>query len=185
MNRRAGLTLMSHGTRQAQLTLWRLVGTAVFFAVAGIGAAHADITVKPVARGYDIDVTSETTASELVDAIANATGVDIKGEPEDTTVGVNHLRSASLERALRALLPKAPFVVRSDADDTPTEIIFLAPRKNGDGSSDGTDDGSYDGNDGSDGSIDSIDPTDVPPDAGMSAPPDSPDTTDPGGTGEQ
>lgn len=102
------------------------------------GPAVADVTVKPAARGYDIDIAGGTSASELIDAIANATGVEIKGEPEDATVGPNHLRNASLERALRMLLPKAPFAVRYDADDTPETIVFLSPSED---SADGGDNG--------------------------------------------
>lgn len=103
------------------------------------GAAAAEITVKPATKGYDIDITGEASASELIEAIASATGVDIKGKPEDTPVGANHLRNASLERALRVLLPKAPFVVKSDDEDMPTEIIFLSPSQKGDGTADGQD----------------------------------------------
>ena len=65
----------------------------------------------------------------MIDAIAAATGATIQGYPEDGTVADNHIRGASLERALRALLPKAAFVVRFNADDTPAAIIFLSDAK--------------------------------------------------------
>lgn len=91
--------------------------------------ALADVTVKPVEKGYDIDITEETSSSEVIDAIADATGVDIKGEPEDSMVPANHLRNVSLERALRTLLPRVPFSVRFDADDVPETIIFMAKAK--------------------------------------------------------
>ncbi|MEI7599933.1 MAG: hypothetical protein WCJ41_11520 [Aestuariivirga sp.] len=132
---------MSDITSSWRMTLRAVMGpVAVLAAGAALcGAAAAEVTVKPAAKGYDIDITGNATASELIEAIASATGVDIKGEPEDTPVGANHLRNASLERALRALLPKAPFVVKSDDEDMPTEIIFLSPSQNGDGTAGGQD----------------------------------------------
>ena len=127
--------------------------------------------MKPASRGYDIDITEGTTASDLLDAIADAAGVEIKGEPEDTEVVPNHLRNASLERALRMLLPKAPFAVRYDADDTPEAIVFLSP-------SAGAGDGADTGDDGSD-TMDDGSGT-APDDSDQ----DSPDTeSDPADTG--
>lgn len=127
--------------------------------------ATAEVTVNAAAKGYDIDITGNATASELVDAIVSATGVEIKGEPEDTTVGSNHLRNASLERALRLLLPKAPFAVRYDSDDMPEAIVFLSPSD--DGATDGSDtgDGSDDGS-GSESDQGSPDSESDPPDTG-------------------
>ena len=105
---------------------------AVFcLGVALCAPAMAAVTVTPATKGYDIDVTGPSSASEVIDAIAGATGVVIKGEPEDATVGTNHLRNTSLERALRVLLPGAPFAVRFGEDDMPEEIIFLAPSQDG------------------------------------------------------
>lgn len=97
--------------------------------VAGLswsGAALAEVTVTPAARGFDVDVTGQASTTEVLDAIANATGVEIKGTPGDAAVGENHLRGASLERAIGVLLPKAGFIVRSDADGKPVAIIFMA-----------------------------------------------------------
>ena len=113
------------------------------------GAALADVTVKAASAGYDIDITEGTTASDLLDAIAEAAGVEIKGEPEDAEVAPNHLRNASLERALRMLLPKAPFAVRYDADDTPETIVFLSPSAGAGDGADAGDDGSDTMDDGS------------------------------------
>lgn len=153
-----------------------MFGAALFVASGALsGSVRAEITVKPTDRGYDIDITSEATASELVDAIASATGIDIKGEPAESTVGTNQLRNASLERALRQLLPKAPFVVRSDADGAPTAIIFLSPRKGDEQGADGSDDLG-------DGSIDADDPAVLPQDGGMEMAPMEPEPYDPGDT---
>lgn len=138
-------------------------------AAALCGPAAATIKIAPAEKGYDFDIDAQTTASELIDAIASATGVDIKGEPQDTTVGPNHLRNTSLERALRKLLPKAPFAVRFDADDTPEAIIFLTPSEGGGGAngSDGADSPDT-GDDSSDDSSDdsgSSDEQDTPEDS--------------------
>ena len=89
-------------------------------------SALADVTVKTATKGYDIDVTGSVSASELLNAIAVATGVEIKGKPGDVQVVSNHLRDTSLERALRIFLPNAPFAVRYDADDVPETIVFLS-----------------------------------------------------------
>lgn len=144
------------------------------FGAALSGTAMADVTVKPAAKGYDIDITGDATASDLIDAIASATGVDIKGAPEDTPVGTNHLRNASLERSLRVLLPKAPFVVKSDEDGLPAEIIFLSPQT-------GSDPG--DGADTPDGGAAPDPDTLTPPDDGTDTM--MPDTPDPGDDGSQ
>ena len=132
---------MSDITSSWRMTLCSIMGPVAVLAagVALCGTAAAEVTVKPASKGYDIDITGDATAAELIEAIASATGADIKGEPENTAVGVNHLRNASLERALRALLPKAPFAVKSDDDDMPTEIIFLSPSQMGGDPADGGD----------------------------------------------
>jgi hypothetical protein len=131
-------------------------------AAALCGPAAAGVTVTPAAKGYDIDIDGQASASELIEAIAGATGVEIKGQPEDATVGPNHLRNTSLERALRQLLPKAPFAIRFDADDTPETIIFLSPSQEG-ATADGSDGaGESDETDGSDGG-DGTDPGDQAP----------------------
>ena len=106
-----------------------VTAACLLLAVVSCHPALADVTVKPVDKGYDIDITEETSSSEVVDAIVEATGVDIKGEPEDSMVPANHLRNVSLERALRTLLPRVPFSVRFDSDDVPETIIFLAKTK--------------------------------------------------------
>ena len=100
-----------------------LIGTAL------CGSVAAEVTVSPAGKGYDIDVTGQVSTTEVLDAIAAATGATIEGYPEDGTVADNRIRGASLERALRALLPKAAFVVRFSEDDTPTAIIFLSDSK--------------------------------------------------------
>lgn len=146
--------------------------TTVVLAAALCESAWSAVKVTPAAQGYDIDIDSPTSASELVDAIAAATGVEVKGEPEDVSVGPNHLRNTTLERALRKLMPKAPFAVRFDSDDTPEEIIFLSPSQDGSGM------GGSDGTDGSDGS-DSTDPSDDAPADGS----DSQDDSAPDGGG--
>lgn len=142
----------------------RILRERLFTGVAGLilgalycSAVAADVTVEPASQGYDIDVTEGTTASELLDAVADAAGVEIKGEPEDTEVSANHLRNVSLERAFRMLLPKAPFAIKYDADDTPNMIVFLSPSAGatddgdtGADSSDTPDDENYTENDPSD-----------------------------------
>jgi len=103
-------------------------------AVAGLswsGAALAEVTVTPAARGFDVDVTGQASTTEVLEAIANATGVEIKGTPGDAAVGENHLRGTSLERAIGVLLPKAGFIVRSDAEGKPAAIIFMAVSDDG------------------------------------------------------
>lgn len=94
------------------------------------GAAWAEITISPATRGYDIDITDPTSSTALIDALAGAAGVKVGGYPADSPVATSHLRNASLERALRALLPTARFVVRFNSDDTPAEIIFLTSAEN-------------------------------------------------------
>jgi hypothetical protein len=93
------------------------------------GSVAAEVNVSPAGKGYDIVVSGQASTKEVLDAIAAATGAIIEGYPEDGTVADNRIRGASLERALRALLPKAAFVVRFDADDTPSVIIFLSNAK--------------------------------------------------------
>lgn len=110
------------------------------------GAALASVKVTPTESGYDIDIDGEASASEVIDAIASAAGVEIKGQPEETAVAPNNLRNTSIERALRKLFPTAHFAVRFDADDTPEAIIFLSPSQDSSGT---------DGDDGSDPSGDS------------------------------
>lgn len=110
---------------------WQALALACSFALPG--TAWAEVTVKPAARGYDIDITEEATSSDLIDAIAEATGANVKGEPEDASLAPNHLRSTSLERAIRMLIPGAKFAVRFNDDDSPAEIIFLASGVDGDG----------------------------------------------------
>jgi len=95
------------------------------------GAALAEVTVTPAAKGYDVDVTGQASTTEVLEAIVGATGVEIKGTPGDAAVSENHLRGASLERAIRALLPKAGFIVRSDAEGKPAAIIFMAVSDDG------------------------------------------------------
>lgn len=114
--------------------LARLLAPAAIITVSciTIGAAQAEVTVVPAARGFDIDVSDQATSTELLDAITSATGVKIEGAPEDAAIGANHLRSASLERALRTLMPRAGFVVRSRGDGTPEAIIFLSTPLGGD-----------------------------------------------------
>lgn len=159
------------------LARWIFTVVSSLAAVASCEVALAEVTVKPAAKGYDIDVTEEASASDVVDAIVEATGVDIKGEPDDTSVPVNHLRNVSLERALRILLPHVPFAVRFDADDTPQTIIFMATAK-GDGSQDGVGDGQNSDTSGA-GSNSSPDdpysPTQEPPDTSDPPEMDSPD----------
>ena len=154
------------------MTLRSIVMPVAIFSAGALlcGAATADVTVKPATKGYDIDITGSASATELIDAIASATGVDIKGKPEDTPVGANHLRNASLERALRVLLPKAPFVVKSDDEDMPTEIIFLSPSQNGDGTTD---------------SQDASDPAMIEPDQSDDTAPMEPDPPEPMDDGSQ
>lgn len=109
----------------------RIALSAVLLGAASGGTAWAEITVSPAARGYDIDITDQATSTELIDTIAAALGIKVQGYPVDSTVGANQLRGASLERALRALLPTARFVVRFNDDDSPEAIIFLSDSKDG------------------------------------------------------
>lgn len=103
-------------------------------------SALAEITISPAARGFDVDITEQTSSTALLDALAGATGAKVERYPAESPIGASHLRSASLERVLRQLLPEARFVVRFNADDTPAEIIFLSAE---DGQADaGVDDGS-------------------------------------------
>ena len=107
------------------------------------GPVAAEIIVAPSGKGYDIDITEQASSTEVVDAIADAIGVTVEGYPEEGPIAASHLRSASLERALRALLPKAAFVVRFNEDDTPAAIIFLSAPKDAspDGGEPGIDEG--------------------------------------------
>lgn len=140
----------------------RLLVTAILGLALGWPClARAEVTVTPVAKGYDVDVIGQASSAEVLEAIAGATGVEIKGTPGDTTVNESHLRSASLERAIRALLPRAGFVVSSDAEGKPVSIIFMAV--SGDG-----------------GAPPPGDPT--MPDAQDGSVPDQPDGTVPDGT---
>lgn len=95
------------------------------------GPAVAEITISPAARGYDIDITGQTSSAALIDALAGAIGAKVEGYPPDSPVASGHLRNASIERALRTLLPTARFIVRFDADDTPAAIIFLSSATDG------------------------------------------------------
>lgn len=112
---------------------WRVIGPVAMAVLCLLLPlpAWAEVSVTPAARGYDVDVVGQVSSSEVLDAFATATGIDIKGAPEETTVAETHLRGASLERALRALLPHAGFVVSSDADGKPTAIIFMAASQDG------------------------------------------------------
>lgn len=108
-----------------------LMGTAL------CGTASAGVTVTPAAKGYDIDVSDQASSSELLDAISTATGVAIKGLPDETTLATNHLRSTTIERALRMLMPGTNFVVRFGPDNAPEQIIFLAASPDGNGAGNG------------------------------------------------
>ena len=103
--------------------------TALFIGTLLCGSVAAEVNVAQAGKGYDIDVSGQASTTEVIDAIAAATGATIQGYPLDGTVADNRIRGASLERALRALLPKAAFVVRFNADDTPAAIIFLSDAK--------------------------------------------------------
>lgn len=109
----------------------RIALSAAFLGAASGGTAWAEITVSPAARGYDIDITDQASSTELIDAIAAALGIKVQDYPADSTVAASQLRGASLERALRALLPTARFVVRFNDDDSPEAIIFLSASKDG------------------------------------------------------
>jgi hypothetical protein len=109
---------------------WAMPAAVLVFAMAG--SALAGVTVSPAGRGYDIDIDGETSASELLDAIASASGATVKGQPQDATITTNHLRGTTLERAIRQLLPGAAFTIRFGEDERPDAIIFLSPE---DGSS--------------------------------------------------
>lgn len=119
---------------------------AMLVAMAWPAALRAEVTVTAAAKGYDVDVSDQASVSEVIDAIVTATGVKVVGAPEDGTIASLHLRSASLERVLRALLPHEGFALRFNADDTPDAIIFLSA-ENAAGAGDGADAGP-DGSDG-------------------------------------
>ena len=51
--------------------------TAVVAGLSWSGAALAEVTVTPAARGFDVDVTGQASTTEVLEAIANATGVEI------------------------------------------------------------------------------------------------------------
>lgn len=129
------MTLNSHlpksAARRIQLVLRQTLLCAALFGVTTSSTAWAEITVSPAARGYDIDVTDPVSSTELIDAIAAALEIKVKGYPDESTVAANQLRGASLERALRALLPSARFVVRFNEDDSPAALIFLSAGKGG------------------------------------------------------
>lgn len=114
-----------------------LRGAAILVVASLSDAAHAEITVSPVARGYDIAITEQTSSTALIDSMAAALGVTVQGYPADSTVSKTQIRGASLERALRALLPEARFVVRFNDDDTPAAIIFLSSGEGGGAEVDG------------------------------------------------
>ncbi|WP_374331777.1 hypothetical protein [Aestuariivirga sp.] len=111
-----------------RFAMLRIMGLVLIFLLGDAlsGTARAEVTVTPAAKGYDIEVSDQATSSELLDAITNATGVTIKGLPDETTLAANHLRSTTLERAIRMLMPAANFVVRFRPDNTPAQIIFLS-----------------------------------------------------------
>jgi len=111
--------------------LRRIAPCTVLLASISSGTAWAEITVSPAARGYDIDITDQASSTELIDAIAATLGIKVQGYPADSTVAAGQLRGASLERALRALLPTARFVVRFNDEDSPEAIIFLSAAKDG------------------------------------------------------
>ena len=111
--------------------LRRIAPCTVLLASISSGTAWAEITVSPAARGYDIDITDQASSTELIDAMTAALGIKVQGYPADSTVAASQLRGASLERALRALLPTARFVVRFNDDDSPEAIIFLSASKDG------------------------------------------------------
>lgn len=111
----------------------KAVGTAALLLLASLsGAASAEITITPATRGYDIDITEPTSSTALIDALAGAASLKVRGYPVEGPVAASQMRNASLERALRALVPTARFVVRFNADDTPAEIIFLSSASDGD-----------------------------------------------------
>lgn len=130
--------------------------------------ARAEVTVAAAAKGYDIAVTDDATATDLIDAITAATGIAVKGQPADDTLPATRLSGVSLERALRGLLPKAAFVVRYGDDGAPAMIIFLTPK-------DATGAGDAAGSDMQDGSAPDAGSADQPPDGSDTAP----DTTPP------
>ncbi|MEI8177287.1 hypothetical protein [Aestuariivirga sp.] len=125
---------------------WALPAAVLLMGAALPCAAEAGVTVTAAAKGYDIDITDSVSTTELLDAITSATGATIKGQPEEMTVNANHLRSTSLEGALRKLLPGAGFAVRFSADNAPAEIIFLTAKDGA--AAQGPDDGSSTGADG-------------------------------------
>lgn len=117
---------------------WAFSPAAAFIiAVCLAGAAQAEVTVAPAGRGYDIDVAGQVSSAELLSAIATATGVTITGDPEDATIRDSHFRGTSLERALRALLPHAAFVVSFAKNGAPDRIIFLSAAKGEDAGGNG------------------------------------------------
>ena len=107
----------------------RIVPSTVLLAAISSATAWAEITVSPAARGYDIDITDQASSTELIDAMTAALGIKVQGYPAESTVAAGQLRGASLERALRSLLPTARFVVRFNDDDSPEAIIFLSAAK--------------------------------------------------------
>jgi hypothetical protein len=112
-------------------------GVAVMLATVLSSPARADVTVTPVAKGYDIDVSDQASSAELLDAITTATGVTLRGLPDETTLSANHLRATSLERAIRMLMPGVNFTVRFGPDNAPAQIIFLSGSPAEDGTSNG------------------------------------------------
>lgn len=109
--------------------LRRASGFAAVLFMADSAAARADVTVTAAGSGYDIEVSGQATSADVIAAIAAATRATASGTPDTTPVLPNHLAGASLVRALRVLLPHAPFVIRYRKDGTPEAIILLTPVK--------------------------------------------------------
>lgn len=143
--------------------------SATLTCVSMAGPASAEVSIVPDASGYDIEISGQASPGELLDAIASATGVSVKGQPEDATLTANKLHGVSMERALRKLLPGSAFAVRYGDDGRPTALIFLTSDTT-DGSAPSDGDVSTQGMD---------DPTTTDGDARGDAPPDGSDGGDP------
>ena len=113
--------------RHDQLPRWTMFASLLAMTVGLAHPASAEVTISPAASGYDIDIIGPVSSTELIDVISAATGVAVKNRPEDTTINTNHLRSTSLDRALRKLLPGTAFTIRSGDEGAPAMIIFLSP----------------------------------------------------------
>lgn len=113
--------------RYRQVLRWTLSASVLTMAAMLAPPASAEVTISPAASGYDIDITGPVSSSELIDVISAATGIAVKNRPKDTTINTNHLRSTSLDRALRKLLPGTAFTIRSGDEGAPAMIIFLSP----------------------------------------------------------